>query len=421
MLSTLLTSVIKYSRQWIWDWNIQTWKVKVDKNFLNMLWLDTKDTKFSYKMWEEIIHIDDRRIVMEEVEKCRSWKQDFFQFTYRLRHTNWEYLWITAAGKITKFDKNNNPLRAIWTHMDISEITNIKNYMVANEQKLHAIIDSIPDLLLVLDKDGNYKEIYSWNPNYFIWWRKEWWNVSTIFDKQNTKLVMETIKKTIETKKTQHLEYELKWKDEIHYFSWSFQALDDNNIVIITRDVTQQKKLELEKEEYKKKLEHMAMHDSLTWIANRAYFNEELNRLINISQRINKKLAIMFIDLDWFKQVNDVYWHIIWDELLKVISEKFKKVIRESDFVARLWWDEFGIIMTNIEKKEDYEILAKRIIEELKKPIFIQLKEINIWCSIGISIFPDHSKNCNDLLRYADIAMYNVKYASKNNFKTYQK
>ncbi|EKE27785.1 MAG: GGDEF protein [uncultured bacterium (gcode 4)] len=403
-----LSSALSNSKQWTWEWNIITWEVRADENFYKILWYNNQEVEFNYDFWETILHPDDREIVLKELKKSARKADKSFQFTYRLLNLNWDYVWVTASGKVIELDLRWKPLKAIWTHMDITEITNIKRYLRQNEQKLTTILRSIPDLLIVIDKNWNYKEL---SGSSRIWPRRVWMNINEIFDQENTTLILEWINRTIETGVNQKIQYSIVENDKVYKYSWNCQTLSSDQVVIITRDVTQD--MELHEE-----VKHMANHDNLTWLLNRFSFNERLRKIINDAAG-EDNLAVMFIDLDLFKNVNDSYGHAVWDAVLKEVWHRLLSATRWSDIVSRLGWDEFWIILPTIQKKEDYEIVAQRIIKSLSEPFIIEWKTIQIWSSIWISLYPEHWDDVDSIINHADTAMYKVKKWAKNNYLVY--
>ncbi|EKE30240.1 MAG: sensory box protein [uncultured bacterium (gcode 4)] len=408
-----LSSALSNSKQWTWEWNILTGEVRADENFYKMLWYDKREVEFNYDFWELILHPEDKKMVMSELKKSAQKPDRSFQFTYRLLSLDWNYIWITASGKVSEIDIDWKPTKALWTHMDITEITSVKSYLRTNEQKLSAILQSIPDLLVVLDRNWVYREIYTGNSKFFLWPRKIGSNIWEIFDKKNRTVILEWINKAMDTWITQHIEYSLNKYWLKRKYSWSCQLLWKDQVVIITRDVTEEKKMQ-------EKIRHMATHDNLTWLSNRLSFNEKLQHTINQNKRNKKHFAVLFIDLDKFKQVNDTHWHKVWDKLLIEVSKRLLSATRWSDIVSRFWWDEFWIVLPMIEKKEDYEIVAKRIIDSLSKPFDISWKKIQIWSSIWISLYPDHWEDLDSIIHSADVAMYTIKNWTKNSFSVYQ-
>jgi len=166
-------------------------------------------------------------------------------------------------------------------------------------------------------------------------------------------------------------------------------------------------------------LHYQANHDALTKLPNRLLFNDRLNQAIEKSKRNKKKLALLFIDLDHFKEINDSLGHSIGDEVLKDVTKKLSNTIRDEDTIARLGGDEFTIIIEDLVQGQDASLLAQKIIEVLTLPIKVKGSELYISCSIGISLHPDDGKSSQDLLKYADAAMYRAKDEGRNNFQFY--
>jgi diguanylate cyclase (GGDEF)-like protein len=164
------------------------------------------------------------------------------------------------------------------------------------------------------------------------------------------------------------------------------------------------------------KIEYLAYHDPLTSLPNRTFLKEQFQLIINMAKRENKKLAVLYLDMDNFKMINDTLGHDSGDKLLINVSYKLKTILRKSDVVARIGGDEFVIILNDISSKEDAVEVLNKLIELLKQPIFIKQTSIIPTFSIGCALYPDNSDNPEELLRYADIAMYEAKNKGKNNY-----
>jgi len=168
-----------------------------------------------------------------------------------------------------------------------------------------------------------------------------------------------------------------------------------------------------------KKLHFYANHDILTGLPNRVQFETHFKNALLISKKKNHKLALFFIDIDKFKDVNDTFGHTIGDEMLKAIAKRLQKSIRNDDFIARLGGDEFVLIIKDIKHLEEITLLANQINEEIKEPIAIEDKVFFMSLSMGISLYPEHGFETEDLIKYADAAMYEVKESGRNGFKIY--
>ncbi|QOP41215.1 EAL domain-containing protein [Sulfurimonas marina] len=167
------------------------------------------------------------------------------------------------------------------------------------------------------------------------------------------------------------------------------------------------------------KAEYLAYHDPLTGLYNRVSFEEYLTQTLAVVKRQDKKLAILFIDLDRFKIINDTLGHDIGDEVLISVTKRLKHILRESDYVSRWGGDEFVVILQDVPSDTLIATVARKIIDSIKEPIHIGYHNFNITASIGISMFPDNGSDTKTLIKYADTAMYLAKESGKNSFRFY--
>ncbi|MCW9013650.1 MAG: diguanylate cyclase [Gammaproteobacteria bacterium] len=168
------------------------------------------------------------------------------------------------------------------------------------------------------------------------------------------------------------------------------------------------------------KLKYLASHDTVTKLPNRALLNEHLNHILAGAKRLNHKVALLFLDIDGFKQVNDAYGHEIGDFLLREIGNRLTIMLRESDLVARVGGDEFIVVLDDVSALESLESIAHKIIDTMGKPFNIDNNICQIGVSIGISIYPQDGTDINTLIRCADQAMYKIKGTGKNNLYFYK-
>ena len=167
---------------------------------------------------------------------------------------------------------------------------------------------------------------------------------------------------------------------------------------------------------YKKELFHTANFDNLTDLPNRNLFMNRLLNSVNQSDRYNTKFALLFIDLDGFKSVNDNYGHAVGDKVLQIVAKRLLELIRKSDTVARLGGDEFVSILYNIDKKKEIIRITKKINKSLSSPYIIDDIECNVSASIGITLYSPKCSNAEKILNIADNAMYTAKKNGKNTF-----
>jgi diguanylate cyclase (GGDEF)-like protein/PAS domain S-box-containing protein len=173
----------------------------------------------------------------------------------------------------------------------------------------------------------------------------------------------------------------------------------------------------VERRQAEARVHHMAYHDSLTGLPNRALLTDRLDRAMLASQRGGRKLAVLFIDLDRFKNINDSLGHLTGDHLLKEVAGRLCRAVRASDTVARLGGDEFVVLVPGVAGEDDCREVAEKIIEVLNAPVPFEGRILHISPSIGICMYPDHGQDVATLMRNADAAMYHAKAAGRNTFQ----
>jgi diguanylate cyclase (GGDEF)-like protein len=164
-------------------------------------------------------------------------------------------------------------------------------------------------------------------------------------------------------------------------------------------------------------LQHMALHDGLTSLPNRLLLEDRIDQAITQAQRSRSLCAVLFVDLDQFKSVNDSHGHFVGDELLKIVSTRLASAVRHEDTVSRLGGDEFVILLRNIAESDDAGRIAAKIVELVSQPARILTHDVEVTCSVGISAFPFHGRDAGELIVNADAAMYQAKTLGRNNFQ----
>ena len=171
--------------------------------------------------------------------------------------------------------------------------------------------------------------------------------------------------------------------------------------------------------EQRRQIQYQANHDSLTGLTNRYLFNDRLKHALKKAKRNNSILAVLFIDLDHFKQVNDSYGHDMGDQLLVEVTSLLNKTVRAEDTIARMGGDEFVIMIEDFKDVFDASILSGKIIQSFSNSIAINEHDLYVSCSIGISLYPHNGQTSEDLLKQADAAMYKAKHEGRNNYQFY--
>lgn len=169
------------------------------------------------------------------------------------------------------------------------------------------------------------------------------------------------------------------------------------------------------------KLQLQAHYDALTGLANRALLTEQMMVILAQAKRENNKAALLFMDLDGFKPINDKYGHDIGDQMLRELSKRLQQNIRNTDLAARIGGDEFVVVLANIHEAFHAQTFAKMLNATMREPIDINGLELEVGVSIGISIYPEHATDSDSLIKAADSAMYNAKREGKGKYRMYNK
>jgi diguanylate cyclase (GGDEF)-like protein/PAS domain S-box-containing protein len=180
----------------------------------------------------------------------------------------------------------------------------------------------------------------------------------------------------------------------------------------VARDITERKRAQ-------ELISHQAYHDILTDLPNRILFRDRLDLALIQAKRNKTELAVMFVDLDRFKLVNDTLGHIKGDELLRQVACRLKSSLRRGDTLARLGGDEFTLLLPDLRDRQDAAIIAEKFLECLHQPFYLDAHEVHVSASIGIAVYPSDGETIDDLIRHADIAMYQVKALGKNGHSFY--
>jgi diguanylate cyclase (GGDEF)-like protein len=168
------------------------------------------------------------------------------------------------------------------------------------------------------------------------------------------------------------------------------------------------------------RLYHMAHHDQLTGLANRALFWDRLEHLLKVARRTRQIVGVAYLDLDGFKKVNDDMGHNAGDELLKIVAERLVESMRDSDTISRFGGDEFVVLAENMPERSHAAIVGRKIVDVISQPITIDGKVVDVSASVGSALFPDGGDCADDLIKNADSAMYEAKNGGKNQFAIFE-
>ncbi len=288
-----------------------------------------------------------------------------------------------------------------------------------SEQNLRSVVESALGVILWLSPEG---QIVGFNPEAERLYGKRQEQVigetyaDTLVPETQRQAVSAVIDKALMGHPTRNFEYSIKDQDGCERtFTWNVDRIlgpgdEPTGVIAVGLDITTIKKAE-------QRLEHLAHFDQLTGLPNRLLFHDRLHAALARARRHGKQVAVLYIDLDSFKQVNDTLGHQGGDRLLATTAERLKGCVREEDTVARLGGDEFALILDGLDHTELAHSLTKRALHALDTEITFNGKKLRVSASVGVAVYPANGDNEETILRHADHAMYYAKGSGKNAYR----
>jgi diguanylate cyclase (GGDEF)-like protein/PAS domain S-box-containing protein len=191
-------------------------------------------------------------------------------------------------------------------------------------------------------------------------------------------------------------------------------------LCLVARDITMRKRAESEREDHRRSLEHLATHDPLTGLPNRLFLRDHLPALLQRASASGSSLALLFLDLDQFKSINDTRGHAAGDELLRETARRLRASIAGGDIVVRMGGDEFVLLVSDPGDRQNVGGVAQRVLDAMRQPLKIEEQSFAMSASIGVSVFPEDGADVESLLKHADIALYEAKNAGRDNCKFFR-
>lgn len=303
---------------------------------------------------------------------------------------------------------------------DISERRMFEEQLIRSEERYRLIADNMTDFVAILDKEGVIKyaspssiNVFGFSPD-SLEGNKMIEFVHTDFESDVVKMSQDLFT----TKGSKEMELRVKHKTrkwiwiETKGTYFIDEEHEESHLLIVAYSIEKRKALQ-------DKLKKMAFHDELTDLPNRRLFHETLKQTVLDGKRHRRKHALLYMDIDKFKWVNDTLGHATGDELLKLFSQRVSACLRESDILSRHGGDEFTVLLSDIEDEKSAEICAERILKALQEDWIIEEHTFKTTSSIGIAIFPKDGVEADILMRHADQALYNAKQSGRNTYRLY--
>ena len=399
----------------LWDWHVQTGEVVFNEQWAEMLGYALDEIAPHVDTWADLVHPDDMEHVENILQAHLDGETEFYEAVHRMKAKDGSWRWILDLGKVVERDEDGTPLRATGIHQDVTERKEAQYRLRQLKQEYEAVFENAQDALFFVDvhptEDGPRFTYARLNPNH-----QEQTGLSEeeVRGKTPREVLGDELGATVESRYRRcveegaTIEYEetlplpagtRMWHTKLSPVIFEGAV---THIVGIARDVTKQKVLQ-------NQLHHQAHHDPLTDLPNRKQFFKRCQQTIDAYSAHGTPYAVLFLDLDRFKNINDSLGHQAGDTLLTAAARRIRERLREGDFVGRLGGDEFGFILQPAGQPENVEQVALRISEAIEEPFQLEGQEIRIEASIGIVMGDDRHRCPEDLLREADMAMYRAK------------
>ncbi|MBZ0097258.1 MAG: EAL domain-containing protein [Sulfuricella sp.] len=412
-----LALAIKSSNTGLWDWNMLTNEVYYSPEWKAQLGYLPDELPNNFSTWESLIHPDDLEPTMQKMQVFLASAQESYENEFRLRHRDGSYHWILARGN-KRCDKNGKPIRLSGSHIDVSErkITEQMLRIAATAFDSHEsmMITDADRVILRVNKafteDSGYtaEEVVGQTPRLLK---------SGRHNAEFYHAMWETIRRT----GTWQGEIWDRRKNGEIYPKWLTISAVKGDDGVVTHyvgshiDITEHKASE-------EKIQYLAFYDSLTRLPNRRLLMNRLQQALVSIARSDREGALLFIDLDNFKTLNDTLGHEIGDLLLQQAAQRLESCVREGDTVARLGGDEFVVMLIDlseqpIEAAAQTEAIGEKILATLSQPYQFDKYEHHSTASIGATLLKGNQKSIDEPMKQADIAMYQAKKAGRNTLR----
>ena len=403
----------------IWYWDLENPQNEwMSPKFWETLGYNPDEKKHQANEWQDIIFQEDLKLATENFDKHCSDPSYPYNQIVRYKHKNGSTVWIRCRGLAIR-DENGKAIRMLGAHVDITDLKETEKEMSRLTKEYEKVFNGTQDsmfLMKVLD-NGNFMYIR----NNLAHQNKTGILLDYIMNKTPQELlgkemgdiVSKNYQACVDARKSITYEESLDLPGGNYIWSTTLTPIIEENLVSYivgsAMDITERKKLEL-------KLERSANYDKLTELPNRRLFFERLEQIIAENKRDKKSFALLFIDLDGFKDINDQYGHDVGDEVLIIAGSRLLHSVRKSDTVARMGGDEFTVILRNMDDKKNLDFLVNKIHQSLNELMHIDSINCNVNASIGVAIYPENGEDSESLLKNADASMYAVKRKGKGGF-----
>jgi len=409
-----LSRVFDVVEDGIWDWDLETQRVYYSPGYANLIGLPLEHLSDDLLLWEHRLHPEDRARILALHQDCIQGLRTRLECAYRIRHGDGSYRWVRSSGRLTRAE-DGRPLRLTGVNRDITR-------QRSNEEHLRqaaAVFEATQEGLLVTDARGVIVHI---NPSFS---RITGYSADDVLGGQPSLLKSGRQDSAFYQRMWTALNEQGVWSGEIWnrrksgevYPQWQHIRAVRNDegelthYVAVFSDLSSLKRSQHE-------LDFLAHHDPLTGLPNRLLLRERIEQALTRAEREQGGGALLSIDLDHFKHINDSLGHSIGDLLIRAVAERLAGCLDERCSLARLGGDEFAVVLES-QQPHHASSLAQRLLEAMSAPFEVNGQTIYVSVSLGVSLFPEDARNVDHLMQHADAALFQAKASGRNLYAFY--
>lgn len=398
-----------------WDWDIVGGTLHWSDEIFRIFGLTPQSFGASYEAFLQSIHPDDRRAVTQAVDACLADARRTYAVRHRVLRPDGAVRTVQENGEVLR-DGSGRAVRMIGTVQDVTEAARLDAALRESESKYRRLYESMSDAYAQTDMQGVLRE---WNPafQHLLGYEADELRGVSLADLTPARWhaqEAEIIERQVLRRGFSEVYEKEYWRKggavlpvELRTCLLRDEAGAPAGMWAIVRDISERKATQA-------RVAALAYFDPLTALPNRVLFSDRLQLALARARRDDRPLAVLFLDLDKFKPVNDTYGHAVGDQLLLVVARLLHDCVRESDTVGRIGGDEFVILLPEIRAVDDALAVAEKVHDALRQPIYVGEHRLEVSSSIGVAIYPEHGADDVQLMKSADDAMYRAKEAGRD-------
>lgn len=400
----------------IWEFNLQTHTTMVSRKMFDLLGFKSPAILQNFSPlnnWQDRLHPDSLEPTLTQLTAVINKQAENYYIEQQVQHEDGHYIWLLSRGVVVSYTHDKQPLMMIGASEDITE----RKQAELKLQLAASVFSHAREGIMITDASGTIIDV------------NQTFTMITGYTKEE---VVGKNPRILQSGRQSEDFYKAMWKallNKGHWYSevWNRHKNGEVYAEMLTISAVKDKDNQVKHyvalftdittiKEHQNQLEHIAHYDLLTQLPNRVLFADRLSQAIIQNERRNKTLAVVFIDLDGFKAINDNYGHDVGDELLITVAKRMEVALREGDTIARFGGDEFIAVLADLEKTEDCEPVLERLLVAASDIVTIGKKQLHVSASIGITSYPQDNVSTEQLVRHADQAMYIAKQSGKNRY-----